>query len=94
MRVLFTAAYTSVFGCLATFLLLVTGNLAAPIAAHAACNVLGFPDFGSMAQHPWRRLIGAATLGGVAGLGLYLRALSWGAAGGGLLMWTAARPHI
>lgn len=37
-------AYTYLFGTLAVFLLLRTGSICAPIAAHGFCNVLGVPD--------------------------------------------------
>ena len=38
-------AYTTLFGQFATLLLLRTGTLAAPVAAHAFCNWQGLPDF-------------------------------------------------
>lgn len=37
--------YTVLFGTFAGALLLRTGSLAAPLAAHVACNALGFPNF-------------------------------------------------
>ncbi len=40
-----------VFGAFATLLLLRTGSLAAPVAAHVFCNWQGFPDFPRMLQH-------------------------------------------
>jgi prenyl protein peptidase len=40
-----------VFGAFATLLLLRTGSLAAPVAAHVFCNAQGFPDFPRMLQH-------------------------------------------
>jgi len=60
--------YTTVFGWLATFLLLRTGHLAAPVTAHVFCNWMGLPDFAGAARHPRRRLVGAAY---VAGVGLF-----------------------
>ena len=39
---------------------------AAPVAAHAFCNVLGFPDFGSIAEHPRPRTIALAFAAGIA----------------------------
>lgn len=39
---------------------------AAPVAAHAFCNVLGFPDFGSIAEHPRPRTIALAFAAGTA----------------------------
>jgi len=38
-------AFTSVFGYLAGALFLATGSLAACVAAHVTCNLLGAPDF-------------------------------------------------
>lgn len=43
--VLFQMSYTSIFGMFAAFLLMRTGNFSAPLAAHALCNLMGFPDF-------------------------------------------------
>lgn len=39
-------SYTSIFGALSTYLLLRTGNLAAPVASHMICNFIGLPDLG------------------------------------------------
>lgn len=36
--------YTYIFGCIATLLLLRTGNIAAPIACHTICNCAQLPD--------------------------------------------------
>merc|ERR1719174_1946703 len=43
--VLFQMSYTSIFGMFAAYLLMRTGNFSAPLAAHALCNLMGFPDF-------------------------------------------------
>ena len=59
-------AYTTLFGWFATSVFVATGHVAAAVAAHALCNVLGFPAFGAMAQHPRRVLLGAATAAGIA----------------------------
>jgi prenyl protein peptidase len=40
-----------VFGAFATLLLLQTGTLAAPVAAHCFCNYCGVPDFPRMLRH-------------------------------------------
>ena len=42
------------------------GLQAAPVAAHAFCNVLGFPDFGSIAAHPRPRAVALAFAAGIA----------------------------
>lgn len=42
--------YTTVFGALATHLLLRTGNLAAPVTSHVICNFVGLPDLGFMRE--------------------------------------------
>ena len=59
-------AYTTAFGWYATYLFLRTGHLAAPIAAHAICNMFGFPPFGDMSAHKQNAIIGICTLGGLA----------------------------
>ena len=41
------------------------GLQAAPVAAHAFCNVLGFPDFGSIAEHPRPRAVALAFAAGI-----------------------------
>ncbi|KAJ3170372.1 hypothetical protein HDU88_009001 [Geranomyces variabilis] len=51
----FQLAYTTLFGWFATFLLLRTGHLAAPIASHMFCNVMGFPDLDAVEEHPRHR---------------------------------------
>lgn len=55
-------SYTTLFGTYAAFLFLRTGHLAAPVAAHIFCNVMGFPDFGELVrQSGWRRAVLAAS---------------------------------
>lgn len=49
-QVLAQFLYTSIFGWYATWLFVRSGHLAAPIAVHAACNALGFPDFERMSR--------------------------------------------
>lgn len=49
-QVLAQFLYTSIFGWFATWLFVRSGHLAAPIAVHAACNALGFPDFERMSR--------------------------------------------
>lgn len=62
--------YTTIFGAYATWLLIRTGNLGAPISAHFLCNVLGFPDFDAMAEHRYQPMLSAATGVGVLLFGL------------------------
>ncbi len=38
---------------------------AAPVAAHALCNALGFPDLGAVAEHARPRVVAAAFAAGV-----------------------------
>lgn len=57
--------YTTIFGAYATWLLIRTGNLGAPIIVHLFCNVLGFPDFDAMAAHQHQPLLSALSLTGV-----------------------------
>jgi membrane protease YdiL (CAAX protease family) len=47
-QVLAQFLYTSIFGWYAAWLFVRSGHLAAPVAVHAACNALGFPDFERM----------------------------------------------
>jgi prenyl protein peptidase len=50
----FQMTYTTVFGWYASWLFVRTGHLAAPVAAHAFCNLLGFPDFLRMSMHRYK----------------------------------------
>lgn len=67
--VLFQAAYTSLFGAYASFLLLRTGRLAAPVLAHAFCNLMGLPRFGHLPRYPapvaWAFALGVAAFFGL-----------------------------
>jgi hypothetical protein len=38
---------------------------AAPVAAHALCNALGFPDLGAVAEHARPRVVAAAFAAGM-----------------------------
>lgn len=49
-QVLAQFLYTSIFGWYAAWLFVRSGHLAAPVAVHAACNALGFPDFERMSR--------------------------------------------
>jgi len=40
--------YTSIFGAIASYLLLKTGNIISPITSHMICNFVGLPDLGFM----------------------------------------------
>ncbi len=53
-----------VFGAFATLLLLRTGTLAAPVAAHVFCNYHGMPNFQRMLRHD-SPMIRVALVGGV-----------------------------
>ena len=59
-------AYTTVFGWIATFLLLQTGSLVAPVIAHMACNFYEFPDFNAVLQSRHKQCLVAAFLFGIA----------------------------
>lgn len=63
---LFQFTYTSIFGWYATYLFLRTGHIAAPILAHAICNMFGFPPFGEMSKHPQRIIIYLCVVAGLA----------------------------
>eukprot|EP00041_Stephanoeca_diplocostata_P005097 m.56272 g.56272 ORF g.56272 m.56272 type:complete len:274 (-) comp15576_c0_seq4:250-1071(-) len=43
--------FTTVFGAFMTYVFACTGNIYGPIACHAFSNLMGFPDFGSIAGH-------------------------------------------
>jgi prenyl protein peptidase len=75
----FQCAYTTLFGALATLLLLRTGTLAAPLAAHVFCNWMGLPDFarilgGGLAS---RLLLLAGILAFAAGTAVLWRTPTW-----------------
>jgi prenyl protein peptidase len=38
--------YTSIFGVIASFFLVRTGNIVSPITSHIICNFVGLPDLG------------------------------------------------
>ena len=58
---LFQFSYTYVFGVYSSFLFLRTGHFIPSFIAHALCNSLGVPDFGSLFSrndsHNWRKLV-------------------------------------
>lgn len=74
--------YTTLFGCIAAFLLLHTGSIVGVILAHSFCNMMGFPDMSWMqcfmppsslkadpSRHPhytWRWLLLVTYVAGVA----------------------------
>ncbi|KAK9325866.1 hypothetical protein V1517DRAFT_125464 [Lipomyces orientalis] len=69
---LFQFAFTTVFGWYATFVFLRTGSFWQPFIAHAFCNSMGIPKFGSKLDGPvWHThvynvlLVGGAVLFGV-----------------------------
>ena len=65
LQVAFQFGFTTIFGWYATFVFLRTGHLAAPIAAHAFCNWMGFPRFGDVPAHPAAMLLKAAFATGI-----------------------------
>ena len=48
LSTLIQVSYTSIFGCIATILLLRTGSLLSPIVSHMICNSVGLPNMGFM----------------------------------------------
>ena len=66
VQVGFQAAFTTVFGWYASFLLLRTGHFIAPLGAHAFCNFMGFPDLAAARAHPRGALIKRLYLVGIA----------------------------
>lgn len=51
----FQLFYTTLFGSMAAFYLLVTGNIFGAMISHSFCNRMGFPDFGGALQHETKR---------------------------------------
>lgn len=93
--VAFQCVYTYVFGTFACWLLVRSGSIAAPIAAHCLCNALGFPPFGAMQQHPQRRLlIWVTVVGLVAFVGLLGPATGGGVLGPGTTQFWGAVKHV
>ena len=68
-------AFTTLFGWHASRLLLATGSVWPAVAVHALCNVMGFPDFSGLIQHPQSRLLVPALLLGIVGFGVSYTAL-------------------
>ncbi|RKP02412.1 hypothetical protein CXG81DRAFT_10787 [Caulochytrium protostelioides] len=64
---LFQFAYTTVFGWMATFVLLRTNSVWATIVVHAFCNAMGFPDADEVAEHPKRRMLVVVHVAGFVG---------------------------
>ncbi|KCV71131.1 hypothetical protein H696_02082 [Fonticula alba] len=50
--VLVQLVYTSIFGTLAAYIYYRTGHILAAIMSHVVCNVMGFPSFGQIQNHP------------------------------------------
>jgi prenyl protein peptidase len=48
LSTLVQSVYTSIFGCVATILLMRTGNILSPILSHMVCNTIGLPNIGFM----------------------------------------------
>ncbi len=74
-QVLFQAAFTTVFGWFAAYLLLRTGNLAAPLVAHVFCNWMGLPALRRLATHRHRWLLLPVLWTGICGFLAALRTL-------------------
>lgn len=72
-RVGLQMAYTTMFGAFATALLLQTGSLAAPAAAHIFCNAMGLPPLAAVAAYSHTSRL-ALTLG-ICGFATGLRKL-------------------
>jgi len=48
--------YTTLFGWFVTFLFLRTSSLLGPCLCHSFCNMMGFPDVGSIQYYgPWKK---------------------------------------
>lgn len=75
-QVSFQAAFTTVFGWYASFLLLRTGHYIAPLGAHAFCNLMGFPDLSAARAHPRATLIKRLYALGIIAFVALLRPLS------------------
>jgi prenyl protein peptidase len=65
-------SYTMVFGWLATYLFIRSGQVTAPIAAHVFCNRMGFPKFDRMFAHPRKKVLLAVLLCGITAFALLL----------------------
>jgi hypothetical protein len=50
LNVVAQLGYTTLFGAIAAFMQLRTGNLLGVVLAHAFCNLMGFPDFMWLAE--------------------------------------------
>lgn len=77
VQVGFQAGYTTVFGWYASFLLLRTGHVIAPIGAHAFCNFMGFPDFSAAQAHPRAVLLKILYPVGIVAFAVLLAPMSW-----------------
>ena len=67
------SAAAQAFGAFATLLLLRTGTLAAPVAAHVFCNWQGFPNLHRLLQRgvATRALLAGGVIAFVAGVRLF-----------------------
>lgn len=72
--------YTTLFGAFAGALLLRTGTIAAPLAAHVMCNALGFPNFGAVVPDAARRPLAHRAALAVIALGIVAFAFAIGPA--------------
>ncbi|XP_066929469.1 CAAX prenyl protease 2-like [Clytia hemisphaerica] len=53
----FQFSYTTLFGAYSAFLFLRTGHLIGPVICHAFCNMMEFPDFGSIPDCKYPKLV-------------------------------------
>lgn len=51
LSTLIQLTYTSIFGLIASYLFIITGNIASPIISHMFCNFMGLPDI-SFIENP------------------------------------------
>lgn len=74
----FQLAYTTVFGALAGYLFLRTGHLAAPLASHIFCNMMGPPTLGWLLNrsHPHYGLRYVHLAAHIAGVILFARGVT------------------
>lgn len=62
--VAFQIGYTTLFGAMAAYYMLLTGSLVGPVLSHAFCNCMGFPDFAGALE---RRHVALAYVVGLTG---------------------------
>jgi prenyl protein peptidase len=63
--VLFQFGFTTVFGWMSSYIFIRSGSLLSAILSHMFCNMMGFPDFGSIPHHPHAILLVSFLVGGL-----------------------------